>query len=197
MENWENNYSNKLFTGHEWKLKLYFKPSIVIEKQGSNNFPNNFDELINLIKEYYPDFVADINIRTRLNENDLRKLYCTFHGGFSFFEVSIGNKNIFGNNSKDRRIDIVRIICDRKFVRLKYSNNKELFEGLIKKDYEIEIIEIKTKLNRPVIGQIIVGEYMFKKIYDVQNITKVILYHEGDEALELFCNEKNIKLIKY
>ena len=46
IDNWENNYSNELFSGHEWKLKLYFKPSIVIAKQGSNNFPDNFDEVI-------------------------------------------------------------------------------------------------------------------------------------------------------
>jgi hypothetical protein len=65
------------------------------------------------------------------------------------------------------------------------------------KEYEIELIEIKAKLNRLVIGQIIVGEYMFKKKFNVNNTIKTILYHEGDEALETFCNDNQIKLEKY
>jgi hypothetical protein len=186
IEKWDNEYTSKLFSGHEWNLKLYFRQNIIIEKQGSNNFPENFIELINLIKTHYKEFNVDISIRTELNEIDLLKLYCSYHRGFSFFEVSIGNKNIFGINSKNRRIDIVRILCDHKYIRIKYSENRKLFNELIN-NYEIEIVEIKNKLNRPVIGQIIVAEYMLKKLYNIKSMTKAILYHEGDEALELLC----------
>jgi hypothetical protein len=198
VENWDNNYSHELYTGQNWKLELYFKPSILYEKEGSNNYPDNFIELINFIKNYFPNFNVDINIKTKLNENDLLKLYCTFHTGFTFTEVSIGDKKIFGENSKDRRVDMVRIDNDHKIFRLKYSNNKELFMKLINnQNYKIELIEIKTKLNRLVIGQIIVAEYMFRKKFKVNNTIKTILYHESDEALELFCNENQIKLEKY
>ncbi|MDR1315828.1 MAG: hypothetical protein LBK13_03045 [Spirochaetales bacterium] len=92
---------------------------------------------------------------------------------------------------------MVRIHNDHNRVRLKYSHEKELFAKLLNENYEIEIIEIKTNLNRLVIGQIIVGEYMFKKKYKVNKIIKTILYHNGDDALETFCKETEINLVKY
>jgi hypothetical protein len=197
IENWDNDYQNKLYSGHHWNLKLYFRQSIIIEKQGSNNYPNNFGELISFIKKYYLEFTVDINTRKTLNENDLLKLYCSEFSGTSFSEVSIGDKIIFGNNSTDRRLDIVRFRNDVYKWFFKYNSKKEHFKNILSADYEIEIVEIKTKLNRTVIGQIIVGEYMFKRKFNINNVTKAILYHEGDDALELFCNENNIKLIKY
>jgi hypothetical protein len=176
----------------------YFRYSMIYKKEGSNNYPNNFIQLIKLVKFYFPEFEADIKTKTTLNESDLLKLYCTHHDGFIFTEVSIGDRKIFGKDSKNRRIDLVRINNDRKTFRLKYCNCKDLFTKLINnKKYEIELIEIKTKLNRLVIGQIIVGEYMFRKKFNVDNTIKIILYHEGDEALESFCNENQIKLEKY
>jgi hypothetical protein len=198
IEKWDNNYLHKLYTGYNWKLKLYFRPSVVYEKEGDNNYPGNFSQLIDLIKYYVPDFDADFNIKTTLNENDLLKIYCTYHTGVTFTEVFIGDKNIFGKNSKGRRIDAVRIYNDHKRFRFKYCNNKKFFMHLIENGkYEIELIKIKTKLNRLGIGQIIVGEYMFRKKFKVNNTIKTILYHEGDETLELFCNENQIKLQKY
>jgi hypothetical protein len=196
IEKWEKEYPHKLYTSYDWKLKIFFKPSIVYEISGSNNFPKDFITFINFIKEYFPEFNPNIHIKTSLNESDLLKLYCKFHTGVIFAEVSIGDKTIFGNNSKNRRIDLVRINNDRKTFRLNYKNHKELFFKLIQ-NYIPEIVEIKTKLNRLVIGQIIVGEYMFKKKFKVKEATKTILYHEGDEALEYFCKENNINLVKY
>ncbi|MDR1099864.1 MAG: hypothetical protein LBL28_05220, partial [Treponema sp.] len=197
IENWENNYHHELYTGYNWELKVYFKQSIVYEKEGSNNYPENFTDLINLFKMYFPEFDIDCNKKATLNENDLLKLYCTHHPGFTFTEVSVGDKKLFGKNSKNRRIDMVRIHNDHNRVKLKYSHKKELFERLLNGNYKIEIIEIKTDLNRLVIGQIIVGEYMFKKKYNVNEIIKTILYHRGDEALETFCKENEINLVKY
>ena len=196
IENWEKEYSSKIYSGHGWNLKLYFKPSIIIEKQGFNNFPKNFEELIKLIKKYYPDFNVDINIRKTLNENDLLKLYCSNHSGTSFSEVSVGKIDL-NKNIKDRRIDIVRIKNDHYKWYRKYSKNKEYFNDLLKNNYKIELVEIKTKLNRTVIGQIIVGEYLFQKKYNIKSASKAILYHIGDELLEDFCNKNDIKLIKY
>jgi sulfur relay (sulfurtransferase) DsrC/TusE family protein len=197
IENWDKEYPCKIYTGHEWNLKLYFKQSIIVEKQGNNNFPDNFMELIDFFRKYYPEFNADINIRETLDENDLLKLYCSEYSGTSFPEVSIGDKTIFGKNSTDRRLDLVRIENDHYKWYRSYKKHKDYFQQLINSNYNIEIVEIKTKINRGVIGQIIVGEYMFKKKFNARNVSKAILYHEGDNALELFCNENNIKLIKY
>ena len=132
-----------------------------------------------------------------LNENDLLKLYCSNNHGTSFREVSVGLRNS-SKNSNDRRIDVVRIENDINEKVCKYSTNKDPFMDLVKTDkYNIELVEIKKKLNRGVIGQIIVGEYLFKKKFKVNNITKAIVYHIGDSLLEEFCKENQIKLIKY
>jgi hypothetical protein len=132
-----------------------------------------------------------------LNENDLLKLYCSKNRGTSFREVSVGIRNS-SKNSKDRRIDIVRIENNINKKVCKYSTDKELFNNLVNANkYKIELVEIKKKLNRVVIGQIIVGEYLFKKKFKVHNFTKAIVYHIGDSLLEEFCKENQIKLIKY
>jgi hypothetical protein len=132
-----------------------------------------------------------------INENDLLKLYCSKNHGTSFSEVSVGIRNS-GKNSNDRRIDVVRIENDIDKKVCKYSTNKDLFNNLVNANkYKIELVEIKKKLNRGVIGQIIVGEYLFKKKFKINNITKAIVYHIGDSLLEEFCKENQIKLIKY
>ena len=132
-----------------------------------------------------------------LNEKGLLKIYCSNNPGTSFSEVSVGLRN-FSKNSRDRRIDVVRIENDIDKKVCKYSTDKELFNNLVNANkYKIELVEIKKKLNRLVIGQIIVGEYLFKRKFKAKNITKAIVYHIGDSLLEEFCNENQIKLIKY
>jgi hypothetical protein len=198
IENWDKKYPYILYTGYNWKFKLYCKPSIVYEIEGSNNYPNNFSQLINLLKVHLPEFNPDINVKTTLNENDLLKLYCTHYSGTIFTEVSLGDKNIFGDNSKERRIDLVRIDNAHHYFNLNYSDRKDFFVDIINnRNYIPEIIEIKVRLNRLVIGQIIIGEYMFKKKFKIESIKKTILYHEGDEAIEIFCKYNNINLVQY
>ena len=136
-----------------------------------------------------------MNQKGKLSEKDLSKLYCLKNDGTSFTEVSVGNK-IIAKNSTDRRLDIVRIENDKKCHR-PYAKYKEDFKNIVKEGYKIELVEIKTKLNRPVIGQILVGEYLFKKKFNVKNVSLAIVYHIGDELLEMFCKEKGIKLIQY
>jgi hypothetical protein len=136
-----------------------------------------------------------MNQKEKLSEKDLLKLYCLKNNGTSFTEVSIGNK-IIAKNSTDRRLDIVRIENDKKCHR-PYGKYKKDFQNIVKEGYKIELVEIKTKLNRPVIGQILVGEYLFKKKFNVKNVSLAVLYHIGDELLEMFCRDKGIKLIQY
>jgi len=162
------------------------KIKTVRKTKGKNNIPDNSIDLD-----------ADLNVRKKFYEKDLLKLYSSDYPGTSFREVSVGLRNS-SKNSKDRRIDIVRIENDIYKKVCKYSTYKDLFNNLVNaNEYKIELVEIKTKLNRVVIGQIIVGEYLFKKKFKVRNITKAIVYHIGDSLLEEFCNENQIKLIKY
>ena len=139
-----------------------------------------------------------MQVAKNIKENELIELHCKNLSASIFYEVSIGDKSIFGKNSTDRRIDIVVIHAGEKSVDCNYCADKQLFHELIKKEeIEIEIIEVKRKLNRNVIGQILVADFMFKKKFNVKKVKKSVLYHIGDEALELFCNENHINLIKY
>jgi len=137
-----------------------------------------------------------MNQKEKLSEKDLLRLYCLENDGMSFTEVSVGNK-IIAKNSTDRRIDIVRIENNVNKCHRPYVKYKKDFQSIVKEGYKIELVEIKTKLNRPVIGQILVGEYLFKKKFNVKKVSLAILYHIGDELLEMFCKDKDIRLIQY
>jgi hypothetical protein len=134
--------------------------------------------------------------KTKLSEKDLLRLYCLKNNGTSFTEVSVGNQIIY-KNSTDRRLDIVRIENGTSKCQLKYGKHKKDFQDMVKSKYKIELVEIKTKLNRVVIGQILVGEYLFKKKFNVKKVSLAVLYHIGDELLEMFCRDKGIRLIRY
>jgi len=137
-----------------------------------------------------------MNRKEKLSEDDLLRLYCLKHPGTSFTEVSVGNRTI-AKNSTDRRIDIVRIENDVNKEQLKYGKYKKDFLSIVKNRHKIELVEIKIKLNRPVIGQILVGEYLFKKKFNVEKVSLAVLYHIGDELLEMFCKDNGIRLIRY
>jgi hypothetical protein len=197
FENWDNKYSNKVYDGIDWKLEAYFRQSIVYKKDGSNNFPHNINALVEFIKSFFTDFNMEAEIKTKLSEKDLLRLYCLQHDGTSFSEVSVGNQTI-AKNSTDRRLDIVRIENDHYKWYRQYAKDKDYFQDIVgNKIYKIELVEIKTKLNRCVIGQILVGEYLFKKKFIVEKVSLAILYHIGDDLLEMFCKEKRIRLIQY
>jgi hypothetical protein len=197
FEDWDNKYSNKVYDGIDWKLEAYFKQSIVYKKEGSNNFPHNINALVEFIKSFFPDFNIETKIKTKLSEKDLLRLYCLQHEGTSFSEVSVGNQTN-AKNSTDRRIDIVRIQNDCYKWYRHYAKDKDYFQNIVsKKKFKIEMVEIKTKLNRCVIGQILVGEYLFKNKFNVEKTSLAILYHIGDDLLEMFCKEKGIRLIQY
>jgi hypothetical protein len=139
----------------------------------------------------------ETKVKTKLSEKDLLRLYCLQHRGTSFSEVSVGNQTI-AKNSTDRRLDIVRIENDHYKWYRQYAKHKDYFQDTVgNKMYKIELVEIKTKLNRCVIGQILVGEYLFKKKFNVEKASLAILYHIGDDLLEMFCKEKGIRLIQY
>ena len=135
-------------------------------------------------------------MKTKLSEKDLLQLYCLKHEGTSFTEVSVGNQ-LIAKNSTDRRLDIVRIENEVNKCHRPYGKYKKDFQDIVKDGYRIELVEIKTKLNRGVIGQILVGEYLFKKKFNVRKVSLAILYHIGDELLEMFCKDKGIRLIQY
>lgn len=140
------------------------------------------------------DRVEDWEPRTR--EDQLLERYCERVGGTVYAEVPIGGSGGTGNwpsGSSIRRIDGVRLLCAEHSepAVVKYRPNRSLFLEELEGAEVVEIIEVKPSLNRPVIGQIIVGADMFKRQYDISP-QQVIVVGASDENLEWVCRERDI-----
>ena len=130
-----------------------------------------------------------------MTEAELSNSFCKSQSSWIFSEVSVGSKKIFGENSTNRAIDLVLIQGSHPGKHYNYRDHKDLFLQLIHDVKNvITLVEVKKKLNRNVIGQILVAEFMFKKKFKVKKLKKSILYHIGDDALELFCKQNQIDL---
>jgi len=137
--------------------------------------------------------------KPRTFEDRLLYKYWNESKGDLFLEVPIGNKEL-GNwppGSKIRRIDGVLLLNDLD------DNNSRVYpykdytiENFNEqaKDNTIELIEVKRKLNRVVIGQVLAGIDMFERQYDAGKIIPVILCHIEDPALEWVCKKRNINV---
>jgi len=129
----------------------------------------------------------------RTLEDKLIYKYWQEKQGLLFLEVPVGNdKNFWPKGSKIRRIDGIRV--EDKENQIFKTFNSEDFKNIIK-NKDIELIEAKKKLNRLVIGQIVVGIEMFKKQYENEKIKGVILCKEDDPALEIICKEMGIEVV--
>ena len=58
----------------------------------------------------------------------------------------------------------------------------------------MEVIEVKSSLNRPVIGQAIAGRDLFERDYEPRTIEPVVVCGSGDPALEWVCRRNGIRV---
>jgi len=117
-------------------------------------------------------------------------------------EVPVGLSKNWGPNAQTRYIDGVSLFKqerneeqDTKVLRLGYED----FNSLIKTNSfeKAELIEVKRKLNRPVIGQVIAGKVMFKKDYpEVDRIDMIVVCSGADSALLEVCEKLDIRVIQ-
>ena len=105
-------------------------------------------------------------------EDRLLKKYLNKKGGTIYTEVRIGQGGIkkYPEGSTPRRIDAVRLSGVKK--QLIHFTKRKIpdFEKAVSKR-KIEVIEIKRRLNRLVIGQVIVGAKLMEMEYtQIRNI---------------------------
>ncbi len=127
-------------------------------------------------------------------ETALLKQYHVEKGGRLYIEVSIGGKapELWEGVASRRWIDGVRLAHeDNAWLARERTDFLELLGADVP-----ELIEIKTTLNRGVIGQILVAEEMFKAQFKVREVKLIILCEKGDVALEWFCRQKRIEVWK-
>lgn len=133
--------------------------------------------------------------KPRTHEDKLLLNYYQSKAGILVLEVPIGSSKVWPVKSKIRRIDGIRIPNALERI-LRFTEVINSFDELIK-GQEIELIEVKVKLNRLVIGQIIAGIDMFEREYNHSNIRPIIVCSEGDPALEWVCKKRGIEVVIY
>jgi len=131
-------------------------------------------------------------------EDKLLLRYARKARGTIYAEVPIGIDDWSPVDSERRYLDGVRVPSvaqkDAKAEIITYTPGRHNeFEEAIE-SREVEVIEIKRKLNRPVIGQVMVGVDIFQREYKCAGITPVIVCSIGDGLLESFCERHNIRI---
>lgn len=119
-------------------------------------------------------------------------------GGALYTEVRVGmgGARKYPKGAKPRRIDAVRVSGGEAAILPFTRKMLPDFQKAIR-NRKIEVIEIKRKLNRPVIGQVIVGARLMEMEYqDIRRVQMVILCESSDPVLEMICRGLNIKVWK-
>jgi len=111
-------------------------------------------------------------------------------------EVPIGGAARHGQGAKTRYVDAVRFPGTRPDAVLDYDENA--FHEGVRRGSPVEVIEIKAKLNRPVIGQLVVARELAPADWGLApdvDLRLVALVTESDPALEPVCTRLGIRVI--
>lgn len=143
--------------------------------------------------------------KNRDTEEYLLHWYSRKFGGVMFAEVPFGDEE--QRQKHDRIIDAVR------FLRHRGIREIETYRGQMRKDFEnhlrkaaqsrekVELVEVKRELNRSVIGQVMVAEYLVKewekraKLKRRANLRKVIVVGGAVQMLRKFCKLHGIDVL--
>jgi len=131
-------------------------------------------------------------------EDKLLNRYFKENGGLVYKEVRLGQGGImkYPEGATHKRIDAVRVGGRRKPL---VPFNKKMIPDFQKtiRGHKVEVIEIKRKLNRLVIGQVIVAAKLMKWEYPhVKEFQQVIVCETCEPVMEKICWELKIKVWK-
>ena len=139
--------------------------------------------------------------RKRTFEDKLLLKYWREVGGVIFTEVRVGKGGVrqWPDGSRPRLIDADRIIRTLRkkmpadIITYHRKSNSDVFAKMVN-GAAVEIIEAKRKLNRPVIGQAIVGKDLLHMEYRPTSVRRVIVCGRGDPVLEIICRKRRISV---
>ncbi len=128
-------------------------------------------------------------------EDSLLHSYWEKVGGKLYLEVPIGGlsaPHIWSKNSEIRRIDGVLFPSKTQDSGIfSFNKNKEQFLNDVSGASHIQLIEVKKKINRLVVGQALVGKVMFEKQYD-KSVQPVVLCNILDSAMKWSCEQLGV-----
>ena len=117
-------------------------------------------------------------------------------GGIVVPEVHLGatGPSYWPSSSSSRRIDGLRF---RSEYRDEINTPTAFTQSQLREtvaDRHVEVIGVKSSLNRPVIGQAIAGRDMFERDYGPRTVEPVVVCGTGDPALEWVCRRNGIRV---
>jgi hypothetical protein len=134
-------------------------------------------------------------------EESLLRKYCAKFGGVTYAEVRLDDDD---SPKRSRIVDAVRFLRHKKVRRIityrakdKGANPlsyKERLKEANQKGEMVQAIEVKRQLNRSVIGQVMVAEWLLKKKRKKLRVMMVVVCETKLERLEEFCREHRIKV---
>jgi hypothetical protein len=135
----------------------------------------------------------------RTREDALLYAYWERKRGRLYIEVPIAGPRgnmAWAAHSTTRRLDGVRLPPEAASEGiLPFVGHAEEFHRAIRCNPP-ELIEVKCKLNRTAIGQIIAGHDLFAQQYGIAPALLVIVCAVGDAALEWVCQKRSIVVRK-
>ena len=133
--------------------------------------------------------------KTRTIEDKLLHQYWSAKGGRLYGEVPVGGPGGQGDwplGCEIRRIDAIILSDLPRGSPLPPHTISDLLERLPHSG--VELVEVKQKLNRLVIGQVIAGADMFERQYGVRPSTLTIVCQVTDPGLKWVCDRHGISV---
>lgn len=135
----------------------------------------------------------------RTYEDGLLLKYWETVGGVIFPEVLVGKGGTkqWPPGAKPRRIDGVRIVSPTPgmwpagITTFRRRSNASEFERLVSGG-EVEVIEVKSSLDRVVLGQVIIGADLLEMEYAPRTVNQVVVCEGTDPVLEVVCDRRGI-----
>ena len=126
-------------------------------------------------------------------EDHLLIRYLNDNPGKLFLEFPV---NVLSEPKTARRID--GILIPGNTIEIYPQSSYDVDQVKIEFDgHVVHLLEAKSSLDRYVVGQILVGESIFKRAFNSAEIIKVAVCGGGNPDIEWYCKENNIQVAIY
>ena len=131
----------------------------------------------------------------RTLEDRLLLEYWNTRRGLMIAEVPIGGAGGAGRwpaGTERRRIDAVRLPASASEQGILHHDQRRATADLLASSGRIELIDVKRKLNRLVIGQVLAAQDMFERQYGIPSSRLTIVCEITGPGLEWVCRKRGI-----
>jgi hypothetical protein len=129
----------------------------------------------------------------RTPEDRLLSHYLAANPGLLFLEVEVGQGD---ENCGPRRLDGLLVPGGESHVRAQGSYSRADIAAAVQGQH-VHVLEAKRKLNRTVIGQVLVGVALFRRDFSPASVQGVTVCAFGNPDLEWYCREQGIQTALY